>query len=254
MFLRRARPSRNRKTGSSDNSIPADKPFLQVEGAPDFGPYFQQLLRIANAEETPDNQLALDVALQMAWLSWRQEYDNKKHPSSRFLKQVRQNVLKTEKLLRRLEKFPRLRHIAFDLCPVGEGTIGVKTVREMILGDTVRLGQPPPHAPRRIDIADPKGSIAVINIYRVLERLQREIAKHRKNSGGARAEGKSAIVAYAADFFRRHSASKLTGYSGGDFAKFCSRFYEVVTGESDPGGTALEAQIKAEVKTPTFGN
>ena len=59
-----------------------------------------------------------------------------------------------------------------------EGTIGVKTVREMILGDTVRLGQPPPHAPRRIDIADPKGSIAVINIYRVLERLQREIAKH----------------------------------------------------------------------------
>jgi hypothetical protein len=242
------------KIGPRLVSTTAYKPLLQVEGAPDFSSRLEELQRLANATDTLDSRATLDAALQLAWLNYQEELDKKKHPSSKLLKQLSKNIRKTESLLRRLEKFPRLGKIAFDLCPVGEGTIGVKTAREMILGETVSPGQPLPLTTRRVDIVDPEGSIAAINIHRVLERLQRETARHSRSPGRARAEGKLAIVAYAADFFRRYSVLKLTSYSGGAFAKFCSRFFEVVTGESDAGGTALEAQIKLEVKTPSLGN
>jgi hypothetical protein len=126
------------------------------------------------------------------------------------------------------------------------------------------LGQPggvpwqPPPLSSRIDKVDRDGSVAAINIYRVLERLQREISKHKRRRTRPPEKGKAAIVAYAAGFFREQSASKITSYSsrktegppGGDFVPFCRAFYKTVTGKSG----ALETHIRAEVKRSTFGS
>ena len=246
------------KIGPRLVSTAAYKPLFQVEGAPDFSPHFERLLTFAKVEETLDSRGALDNALKMAWVFSQLESDSRDYPPAKLVKSLDKAIRKTKALLRKVEKHLRTPRIAFDLCPIGEGTFSVKTVREMIPGEPVGVPrQPPPLASRR-DKVDRDGSVAAINIYRVLERLQREISKHKRRRTRPPEKGKAAIVAHAAGFFREHSASKITSYSsrktegppGGDFVPFCQAFYKTVTGKSD----ALETYIRAEVKRSTFGS
>ena len=105
--------------------------------------------------------------------------------------------------------------------------------------------QPRPLTPIR-DKVDFDGSVAAINVYRVLERLQREILKHKRPPIRPREERKAAIVEHAAAFFREHSAEKLTEYPDGYFAEFARAFYDAITGEEVlDNRDALQTQIRA---------
>ena len=187
----------------------------------------------------------------MAWVSWQVESDHRDYPPPELVESLDKAIRKTKTLLQNVEKHLRSRSIAFDFYPIGK-----ETVREAKSASAPRTS---PRLGPLVDRLGPNASVAEINVYRVLDRLQRRMGIHRRawrrksSRGRPREEGKAAIVAYAAVFFREHSALRLTGYSGGDFADFCRAFYEAVTGETDAGGSALEAQIKAEAKRPTFG-
>ena len=105
---------------------------MRVEGAPDFSPHFEQLLSFANVSETPASRGALDAALKIAWVSWQVESDQRDYPPAKLLKNLEKAICQTKELLREAEKHLRCSKIAFDLCPIGEGTVSAKTVREMI--------------------------------------------------------------------------------------------------------------------------
>jgi hypothetical protein len=237
------------------------RPIMRAPGAPDFSPQFERLLILANVEKTVDSQVNLDVALKSAWSAYRLYRVSRAYPPKALLDRLDLAIRRMKILLREVEGHSRSRDIAFDVCPVGAGTVSVKTVREMILGEDVSVPRRPPPLGPRIDELDPDGSVAAINIYGLLERLRRNMSIHRRPRARPPELGKAAIVAYAASFFRKHSASKITGYSSrkaegrrsGDFVLFCKAFYEAVTGQSDVDVDALQAQIKAAVKTPGYG-
>jgi hypothetical protein len=203
------------------------------------------LLKCAGIANLPDNQAHLDIALKSAWLSRTRPST----PPSGLLDDLEQSIRNTQRLLSRLAKFSRSRDIAFHKCPVGEGTISVETLREMKTGKPVELPrQPPPLATSRIEIFPADSMLAAINVSRLLDRVRQQ-AKWLKRRRGRQPENvKANIVAYAADFCRRHSNLQLTTYPNGNFANFCKEFYSVVTGEADLGLDALQAQIRAELK------
>jgi hypothetical protein len=229
--VRRQQPSRSRtkkltvvKPDLNKDPPTVFRPSIRTPGAPDFSPQFERLIFLANLEKTVDSQVELDVALKLAWVTYRQECVSQAYPPEKLLDRLDEAICGMKILLRQVERHARSRDIAFDLCPVGTGTISVKTVREMILGEDVNVPRRPPPLGPRIETLDPDGSVAAVNIYGLLERLQRNMGIHRRPRGRPREMGKAAIVAYAAGFFRKHSVSKITSYSSGPFGNFCKSF------------------------------
>jgi hypothetical protein len=232
-----------------------DHKGLEIEGAPDFTPHFEGLLKHAGVADTPYNRSALNTALRLAWVDHAMTLEEKEHPPSELLKQLDQNIDKTQGLFRRLARFPPSRNIALEFCPLGEGTVGVETVHEMKWGKPVSLPQKPPPLGPLPEKVHPDGRIALINVSRLLERVRRKIGRlKRRRRGRAHDYGKSAVVAYASLFFREHSKLKFNVYPDGDFATFCKLFYSVVTGSAPlEDRNALQTQIRAEVNKPTLG-
>jgi hypothetical protein len=219
--------------------------WLEIEGAPDFTPHFEGLLKHAGVAHTRYNRSALNTALRLAWVDHAMTLEEKEHPPSELLDELDQSIRKTQALLRGLKQFPRCHNIALDLCPVGEGTVGVAKLGEPV--SLPREPQPLGPLPERATGAD---KIAAINVSRLLDRLRRKIGRLKRRRGRPPEHGKSAAVAYASEFFRKHSAPNITAYPDGDFASFCKLFYGVVTGDTNLDRAALQAQIKAEVKKP----
>jgi hypothetical protein len=109
------------------------------------------LLRFAKVKETLESQGALDDALTMAWVSDQEEIDSRDYPPAKLLKNLDKAICQTKELLREAEKHLRCSKIAFDLCPIGEGTISVKPMREMILeNQSVSHDSRPPSLPYSI--------------------------------------------------------------------------------------------------------
>ena len=237
--------SANNGLPSESKNDPTPPRRIVVPGAPDFNPHLERLLKCAGIANLPNNQAHLDNSLKQAWLS----RNRPSTPPSDLLDDFDRSIRNTQRLLRQLAQFSRSRDIAFHLCPVGEGTISVETLREMKTGKPVELPrQPPPLATSRIEIFPADGMVAAINVSRLLDRVRRK-AKWLKRRRGRQPENvKANIVACAADFCRRHSNLQLTTYPNGNFANFCKEFYSVVTGETDLGLDALQAQIRAELK------
>jgi hypothetical protein len=226
---------------------------VEVPGAPPFSKHLDRLLKYAGVPPTPGNRSALDVALKLAWIGNKIRVDDKERAPSKLLDQLDDSINKTQTLLRAVEIFKRSHDIAFDSCPIGEGTISVETAREMKFGKTLSLPRNPPSL-RGLDQPVPAdGMIAAINVCRLLDRVRREIRRLKRGPGRRPEAGKSTIVAYASDFFRRHSLLQVTQYPNGHFANFCKHFYEVVTGATHLDLDALQAQIRKESKRPTLG-
>jgi hypothetical protein len=141
-----------------------------------------------------------------------------------------------------------------DECPVGEGTVNIAAVKEMMLGKTLDLPRNPPSLAPFGDRLTHDGIMAIVNRHRLLARLLREISiryKPKRRRGNQQARDKLLVVGRAALFFRQHSTQELTIYVDGPFVKFCKRFYKTVTG-MPPGPSGLEKLIRKELKKPTF--
>ena len=255
MSNRRASSDQSARTGTKKakpaerarTDLTKEQKGLEIEGAPDFTSHFEKLLNHARVADTPHNRSVLDTALKFAWLHHDITREEKEHPPSELLETLDLSIRKTQGLFRGLERFPPSRDIALDLCPVGEGTVGVGK-----LGETVSLPRKPPPLgplPERVHAVR---LIALVNVSRLLDRVRRKIDRLKRRRGRAHEHGKSAVVAYASLFFREHSKLKFNGYADGDFASFCKSFYGVVSGSTHLDRNALQSQIKAEVQKPHF--
>ena len=215
-----------RRAGRKKNVAPkarAQSPVrIQVPGV-DFAPHIDELLKLAGVTSTPDARIILEGYLSLAWAGWDYERENKGRIPTELLKTLENSIRKTQVVLRRLKKYPLWQRFHFLSCPAGEGTVSL-----------------PPIAP--------DGMIAGINIDRMLDKLLREVARSKRRRARPRGEGKRDMVDYACNFFHEHSTAKITTYPGGQFAIFCRRFHEVITGEHlDLDG--LQAQIRKKVAT-----
>ena len=233
--------------------MPSNIRTFGAPDAPDFTPHIQELLELTGIAGTPDARKALDWFLQQGWVDSELERERGKPAPPELFKQLETSIKKTQKLLRRLGKFPPTRNIEFDMaCYVGEGTINVATWQE---GMELKLPRNPPPLVWCYPEPIPFGStIAMINRQRVLERLLRQldVFNPKRKRGGQRNLTNRAVVARAAHFFRQYSTAKLTTYPDGKFAIFCKRFYEVATGAPPLDDYALDTAIKTEVNNPTF--
>jgi hypothetical protein len=226
-------------------------PKIRVPKAPDFASQIGALLEEAGVKNTPDARSDLVSILQLAWAESKLTRASRASPE--LFKQLIQNIKKTQSLLRRLERFEHTQNIGFDLCPVGDGTVQFATVQEMKHGENLELPRSPPPLGGLPEQISSNGIIVAINVQRMLDRLLREIARYKPNRkrGNQSELDKRVIVARAAYFFRRYSTVEPTTYFDGRFAKFCKRFYEVVTGKT-LSESGLEKTIREEVKRPTF--
>ena len=226
--------------------------FSQIRApeAPDFAPHIGALLKEASVKCTPDARSDLDSSLQLAWAE--SELTRVSRASPELFKQLEYSIKKTQALLRRLERYKHTHDIIFHLCAVGDGTVQFATVQEMIEKNLELPRNPPPLGGLPEDIPS-NGIIAAINVQRMLDRLLREIARYKPNrkQGNQPEPNKFVIVARAAKFFRHYSTVEPTTYFHGPFARFCKRFYEVVTGEI-LSKSGLEKAIKEELKRPIF--
>ena len=211
-------------------------PEIRTPGAPDFSPHIEGLLKEANVRITPDARSSLFSSLHLAWgdVQLERMYQKTRIPPILF-RSLNKSIKETQRLLRRLEKL-QLRGIDTDRCSVVDGT----ALTQPIVG--------------WFDEVPPGATMVVFNRQRMLDRLLRDIARYnpKRKRGRQQERDKFIIVARAGYFFRQHSPKELTGYSAGPFAKFCKRFYEVVTGDT-LRGSGLEKLIKAEAKKPTLG-
>jgi hypothetical protein len=227
---------------------------ITVPGAPDFAPHLEELLEKAGLTNTPDARSTLDSNLQSAWGEYQFERESERgRAPPELFNQLESSVKKTRGLLRRLERFHRLRDIGVDICAVGEGTVDIASAREFILEKDLVLPRNPPGLRSGPEQVPPGGTLAMISRKRMLDRLLRDIArfKRKRKQGHQRELDKAVIVAYAASFFRQFSTAETTTYFNGSFAKFCKKFYEVVTGEALTKN-GLEKAIKYELKKPTL--
>jgi hypothetical protein len=224
----------------------APGPKIVAPDAPYFEIHIPELLKEGDIEDSPLAKYWLGVELTLAWADGgaRQEIQQKQ-PDADLFDQLTNSIEKTQRLLRKLEKFPQWRNIGCDLCAVGEGTIS------MMAGGTVAIPRnpsPPGSLPER---AAPGSSIAAINRLRVLDRLRRDIAHKNptRKRGNQKELDKSLIVTRAVSFFRQHSSAKPTTYFDGPCVKFCRHFYEIVTGVT-LGRSGLQKQIRKELRRP----
>jgi hypothetical protein len=242
-----AEPVELRKVGNAKAQNPTAL-TIRVPGV-DFERHIDELLKLAGVTSTPDARCSLENNLSMATGLALEETG---HIPTKLLTQLENSIRKTQALLRGIKKYPRWDRIHFALCPVGEGTVSVETVRNMKLGATVTVPRNPPPLGSLPERVPSDGMIAGINTYRVLGRLMREVVRSKRPQARPRKEGKREIVSYASVFFRKHSTAKVTYYPSGKFAAFCRRFYQAVTGETHLDRDALQLQIRAEVEKPTF--
>ena len=208
---------------------------IRTPGAPDFSPHIERLLKEANIRNTPDARSSLFSSLHLAWgdVQLERMYQKTRIPSILY-RSLNNSIKETQRLLRRLEKL-QLRGIDTDRCPVVDGT----ALTQPIVG--------------WFDEVPPGATMVVFNRQRMLDRLLRDIARYnpKRKRGRQQERDKFLIVARASHFFRQYSPEKPTGYPNGRFAKFCKKFYEVITGDS-PSGSSLEKLIRNEVKAPTI--
>ena len=234
-------------TGNSKPPLPE----IRVPKAPDFAPHIGALLEEASVKSTLDARSDLNSILQLAWAEFKLTRTSQASPE--LFRQLKNSIQKTKALLRKLEEFKHMRNIGFDLCPVGDGTVQFATVQEMKRGENLELPRNPPPLGDLSEQVSSNGTVAAINVQRMLDRLLREIARHKPNrkQGNQPELDKRVIVARAAYFFRHYSTVEPTTYFDGRFAKFCKRFYEVVTGKT-LSKSGLEKMIREEIKRPTF--
>jgi hypothetical protein len=225
----------------------------RAPGAPDFTPHIEELLKLAGIAGTPDTRNALDWFLQQGWVDSELERQRGKRAPPELFEQLETSIKKTQKLLRRLGKFPPTRNIEFDMgCYVGEGTISVASWQE---GMELVLPRNPPPLDSYPEPIPTGATIAMINRQRVLDRLLRQldVFNPKRKRGGQRNRTHRAVVARASHFFRQYSTAKLTTYPDGKFVPFCKLFYEIATGASGLDNHMLDTQIRAEVKSPQLG-
>jgi hypothetical protein len=230
--------------------------IVEIPGA-DFAPYIDRLLKIAGVVNRTDTRERLDSCLVMAKaFAWDLNVMRRSKIPTKELSTLETSIKKVQILLRKSEKYLGSKRIRFIDCPVGEGTVATQKFERGRRGEKVPFPPdplPPLGSSRSKEVPD-GGLLATINIQRTLERLMREIA-HEKRLGRRarpREEGKRAVVAYAAKFFREYSPEVVTAYPSGKFATFCRSFYEAVTGEELLRSDALQSHIRAEVKKPRF--
>jgi hypothetical protein len=158
-----------------------------VPGAPDFRPHIEELLKLTDVTSTPDARSSLVTQLKLAWVSSALEHQSReRRPPTELVTQLETSIKKTQALLRR-HPHP---DIGFDVCPVGDGTVSVKTVRDLKFGATVELPRnPPPIGGLPEERVAPNGMLAAINIQRVLDRLLRKIKPQRKKKRGGQEKG-----------------------------------------------------------------
>jgi hypothetical protein len=203
-------------------------------GAPDFSPYVRQLLKLANVKYTADTRSSLVSTLKIAWADVQlvRKLQKQRIPA-RLSKSLNDSIKHTQRLLRRLEK-DHLPDIATDEWAILKG----RAITPGKWFDEVPSG----------------ATLVIFNRQQMLDRLLRDIARYnpKRKRGHQEERDKSAIVAYAAHFFRQYSPEEITTYSAGPFAIFCKGFYEAVTREH-LSGCGLEQHIKDEVRRPTIG-
>jgi hypothetical protein len=231
-------------------------PKIRIPGAPDFAPHFEKLLARGRIKSTSETRSDLNAELGLAWAYKTQERKLQSRAAPEDIKQLKDSITRTKNLLRQLGKFGHTRDIECHLCPVGEGTVSIASVRQTIFEEELELPRNPPPLGGLPEQIPHDGTMALINIHRLLDRLQREIdytQRKRKRGRQIRRDYQS-VIAHAARFFRRHSSVDATSYSKGTFSKFCKLFYEVVNGSPLPSDHALYAGIKAEWGKPAFGS
>ncbi len=145
-------PLRSQVKAARQGTGTAEPTSLQfdVPGSPNFSPHIQELLSMAKVQNTSEATSALNQILKLAWIYNDVEREEKEKtpkgrgrvPGSLFV-QLRNSIKKMQQLLRRLEQYPRSRHIAFDMCMVGEGTIGVETEQALKKGATLTIHTSP---------------------------------------------------------------------------------------------------------------
>jgi hypothetical protein len=224
-------------------------------GAPNFSLDFEKLLKRGRIKSTPEARADLDAELRLAWLFYAAERKRTSQAPPEDIKQLKNSITKTQKLLRQFEKFGHTNDIACHFCPVGEGTVSVATVHEMKFGGTLELPRNPPPLGGLPERIPPETMMVAINIHRLLDRLKLEIDhthQRKKKPYGQFRRGNQIVIAHAARFFRRHSSVEATSHCDGPFFKFCKLFFEAITRSSLPSDHALDTRIKAEWKKPTF--
>jgi hypothetical protein len=215
--------------------------IVEIPGA-DFKPHIDRLLKVAGVVNTTDTRLRLDSCLVMARaFAWDLNVMRQSKIPTEELSTLETSIKRVQILLRKSEKYLGSKRIRFIDCPVGEGTVATY--------DPSSLG-----SSRSEEVPD-GGMRATINVQRSLDRVLREISREKRekrSQARPREEGKRAVVAYAAKFFREYSPEAVTAYPSGKFATFCRSFYEAVTGEELLRSDALQSHIRAEVKKPRF--
>jgi hypothetical protein len=207
---------------------------IRTLGAPDFSPHVRQLLDLANVKYTGDTRSSLVSILNLAWADFDLERMGQKQriPEDLF-KSLNVSIKHTQKLLRRLQ---------IDYLPdIGTDEWAVLNRRAITPG-------------KMFDEVPRGATVVAFNRQQMLDRLLRDIGRYnpRRKRGHQQEREKFMILARAGKFFRQYSPEKVTTYSDGPFARFCKRFYEIVTGEL-LSGSALEKQIRDEVRTPALG-
>jgi hypothetical protein len=126
---------------------------IRITGAPDFAPYVEELLEKACVESNSEARFSLDSHLQCAWADYRRERrHHKEGPPPELIEQLENSIRRMQQLLGRLARFPASKEVIADECPVGEGTVNIAAVKEMMLGKTLDLPRNPPSLARSVTV------------------------------------------------------------------------------------------------------
>jgi hypothetical protein len=167
---------------------------LSVAGLPDAR-QIDDLLDVAGVTKNARTRCDLLIAFSYARSAYASVQQAQKRPSPELLDQLQTSILKTRRLVERLEKDAYTSDIGWEVHRLETGV--VKAISFAVLGK------------HRESQTVPDTTFVAINMQNLLRAWHDKVTKvPRRKRGQPVRQAEEAIVFYAAEFFRRHSARK----------------------------------------------
>jgi hypothetical protein len=188
---------------------------------PDYTPYINRLLRLANATDDHRARTALARSLERAQAIIDQARIERERVPPGLFEQLRNHLRQTVALLERLEEYQSWKDVSFEDYAAGNGIAVAITTREFDINVAHKQPQSFP--------AD--GSLVTINVKEALRNVKYKISCRRRVAHGQpKKTDKSGSVFYAKNFFGHYSPYPLRATPKGKFTEFCALFYRAAGG------------------------
>jgi hypothetical protein len=217
---------------------------------PDYWPftqYIDSLLKVADAH-APGARAELEQTLEIA-SGITHALRSREQPPVDLFKQIQNHLRQTITLLELLEKHADWSGVCFERYIAGAGIAEAVTTRELFEKGEIALPRHPKIDHYVIPTLPADGRLVAVNVKEVLRCVGFKIERQREKStrGGQPKKDHAASVAYAKQFFVRHSPHRPSTNPDGKFAQFCELFFRAVSGTTVKTG-GLDWHIREALK------